>query len=195
MATAFVLPGVDIGSAMAMKYEKLARSFGVRDLDWQILDRFTTNGDDGEEIETFVIGTKDSQELVHFDVAAVLKSPDAQSANAAVAAAREGQADGDLTIPLPQNSYLALWKIVDGVGDRFATNDFRFDPVRRIVLQAMVAHDLRSGRPMEVTLPAADWAGLRAIAGSVETTDLRLQELADELIALLDASLLRAGPG
>lgn len=192
-ATAILLPAVDGGAAAAIRYEVLARLFGVRDLDWQILERSWLKGPGGRALERYDIGNRQGRDVVFFDVSDVADEAAIREARRALAKAVEARDQADLTIALPRDLYLTLWKIIEEAADRFASDAFAYDFARVSVLQAMAAHDMRSEAQMPVTLRVMDWAGLRFIAGTIETSDADAQRMIERLASCLDERLSRAG--
>ena len=192
-ATAILLPAVDSGEAAAIRIQVLERLFGVRDLDWQILRRSRVEAGGRGRIERFDIGTRGEPEVVYFDLADVTESAEVAGTKAALeAAATAWRGEEDLTIALAQPLYLALWKILEEMADRFAGDGFAYDFVRVTVLQAMTAHDLRSGAPLAITLRVTDWAALRVVVAKVETADPPVQAIVESLGAAIEAGLARA---
>ena len=190
-ATAILLPAVDSGEAAAIRLQVLERLFGVRDLDWQILKRSRAEAGGRRRIERFDIGTRQEPEVVYFDLTDVAESADVAETKAALKAAAAGRSDEDLTIFLDRDLYLTLWKILEEVADRFAGDGFAYDFVRVTVLQAMAAHDLRSGTPLRVTLRATDWAALRVVVARVEASDASAHAMIEALAASIEAALAR----
>ena len=192
-ATAILLPAVDGAAAVAIRYEVLARLFGVRDLDWQVLQRSWLKGPGGRALERYDIGTRQGRDVVFFDVGDVAEDAGILAARAALSRAVATRNEADLTIELPKDQYLTLWKMIEEVADRFASDDFAYDFARVSVLQAMAAHDLRSEAPLPVTLRVMDWAGLRFIAGTIESAEAQAQQRIEGLVHCLDEGLSRAG--
>ena len=191
--TAILMPRVDAGEAAAIRYRVLERLFGTRDLDWQIFKRSRSAGPRGRAIERFDIGTRQGNDIVFFDVSDVVESAEIGEAKAALSQAADGASEADLSIVLPPPLYLTLWKIIEEMADPFASDGFAYDFIRVTVLQAMAAHDLRSGAPLEVMLRVADWKALQLIAGLVDSADPDARERIAALGGAIGASLSQAG--
>jgi hypothetical protein len=185
-ATAILLPAVDAGEASAIRYNVLERLFGVRDLDWQIFQRTWSKGPWGRDIIRFDIGTRQGSDVVYFDLSDVAENAEIREAKSLLSKAAEAGSEDDLTIALPTELYLTLWKIIEEVADRFACPGFAYDFIRVTVLQAMAAHDLRSGAPLAVTLRVMDWAALGLVVGRVESADAHAHALIEALASALE---------
>lgn len=193
--TAFRLPPVGSGSAISIEYKTLGKLFGREGSDWRIHDRIRSQTESGRQIEKFILGTRDGRQVIYFDITDVLGTPDSEQVEEVIDGMLRRQKARLITVTLPKGPFFILYKIIDEVGDKFASEDFDAEEVMMALLTTMQGTDIDTADQYDVTLSVADWLHIGSITGLVNVPTVAGQEFVNDLRSYVQRALKEAGSG
>lgn len=192
--TAFKMPEIGSASAISIEYKTLAKLFGREGSDWRIHDRIRSKTATGRQIEKFILGTREGRKVVYFDITDVLKSTDPEPVQEIVDAVLKRQQSRMLTIELPNNTFLMLYKIMDDVGNEVTTEKFDAEHINSKIMQTVASHDINTSEKLPLTLSVADWVSILSVTRIINVQSLQAEELVNDLRAYIEGSIKKAGP-
>ena len=193
--TALRMPAIGSASAISIEYKTLGKLFGREGTDWRIHDRIRSKTNSGRQIEKFICETRDGRKVIYFDITDVLKSADPEPVQDIVDAVMRRQRARPLTITLQAGAFLMLYKIIEEVGDQFASKQFDPKDIRGSISQTLAEHDITTAEQLPMTLSIADWVNVLSITRLASVQNLPAEELLNDLRGQLEGALKQVGPG
>jgi hypothetical protein len=193
--TAFKMPAIGSASAISIEYKTLGKLFGREGDDWRIHDRIRSQTNTGQQLEKFIVGTRDGRKVIYFDITDVLKSADPEPVQEIVDAVMHRQRNRRITITLPRGAFFILYKIMDDVADQLAGKEFDTEEVVSALLATMQENDIETSEQFDVTLSVADWLHIGSMTGLVKVPTVPGQEFLSDLRDYVHRALKQAGSG
>jgi len=193
--TSFKLPAIGSASAISIEYKTLGKLFGREGSDWRIHDRIRSITDTGRQIEKFILETREGRKVIHFDISDVLKSTDSEPVQEIVDVVLRRQQARMLTIELPNNTFLMLYKIMDDVGNEVSNASFDAEQINDKIIQTVASHDINTSEQLPLTLSVADWIKVLSLTRMIKVQSLQSEELVNDLRAYIEGSIKKIGSG